>query len=75
VGAMLKTVFAQQAKADTEAQRDAVADALGAKQLKLGALMDASRENVLACMDFPWERWPQIVSIDSWARANMEITR
>ena len=43
MGAMLKTVFAQQAKADTEAQRDAVADALGAKQLKLGALMDALR--------------------------------
>ena len=35
------------------AQWNQVADALRAKHEKLGALMDASREDVLAYMDFP----------------------
>ena len=50
---MLKTIFAQETKAEAEAQWDVVADALREKQPKLGALMDASREDVLAYMDFP----------------------
>ena len=53
VAAILKTIFAQENKADAEAQWDAVADALREKQGKLGTLMDASRDDVLAYMDFP----------------------
>ncbi len=41
VAAMLKTIFAQETKADAEAQWEVVADALRDKQPKLGALMDA----------------------------------
>ena len=52
-----------------------VADALREKQPKLGALMDASREDVLAYMDFPREHWPQIASTNPLERVNREIKR
>ncbi len=75
VAAMLKTIFAQETKADAEAQWDAVADALREKRPKLGALMDASREDVLAYMDFPREHWPQIASTNPLERVTKEIKR
>jgi transposase-like protein len=75
VAAMLKTIFAQDTKADAMAQWDTVADALREKQPKLGALMDASREDVLAYMDFPREHWPQIASTNPLERVNREIKR
>jgi transposase-like protein len=50
VAAMLKTIFAQQTRAEAGAQWEIVADALREKQPKLGALMDSSRDDVLACM-------------------------
>jgi transposase-like protein len=37
--------------------------------------MDASREDVLACMDFPREHWPQIASTNPFERLNREIKR
>ena len=40
---MLKTILVQESKADAEAQRIVVADAIGEKQPKLDDLMDASR--------------------------------
>ncbi|GIX14661.1 MAG: hypothetical protein KatS3mg118_2620 [Paracoccaceae bacterium] len=46
--AMLKVIFAQETKADAEARRDTVADALREKIDKPGAFMDASRDDVLA---------------------------
>jgi len=64
VAAMLKTIFAQESKAEAVAQWDVVGDALREKRPKLAALMDASREDVLAYMDFPREHWPQIASTD-----------
>lgn len=72
---MLKTIFAQETKAEAVAQWDAVADALRDKQPKLGVLMDASREDVLAYMDFPKEHWPQIASTNPLERVNREIKR
>jgi hypothetical protein len=45
------------------------------KQPKLGALMGASREDVLASVDFPRERWPQIASTNPLERVNKEIKR
>ena len=53
VAAMLKTIFAQETKAEAETQWDAVADALREKNDRLGDMMDASRDDVLAYMDFP----------------------
>lgn len=54
---------------------DVVADALCEKQPKLGALMDASREDVLAYMEFPREHWSQIASTNPLERVNKESER
>jgi putative transposase len=75
VAAMLKTIFAQESKADAEAQWGVVADALRERQSKLGDLMDVSRDDVLAYMDFPREHWPQIASTNPLERVNREIKR
>ena len=75
VAAMLKTIFAQESRADAEAQWDTVADALREKQDKLGTFMDASRDDVLAYMDFPREHWAQIASTNPLERVNREIKR
>jgi transposase-like protein len=75
VAAMLKTIFAQETKAEAQAQWDTVADALREKQDKLGAFMDASRDDVLAYMDFPREHWTQIASTNPLERVNREIKR
>jgi transposase-like protein len=75
VAAMLRTIFAQETATEAVAQWDVVADALRDKQPKLGALMDASREDVLAYMDFPREHWPQIASTNPLERLNREIKR
>lgn len=75
VAAMLKTVFAQETGADAEARWDTVADALREKVEKLGSFMDASRDDVLAYMDFPREHWPQIASTNPPERVNPEIKR
>lgn len=53
VAAMLKTIFAQETKAEAEQQWGIVADALREKQPKLGALMDNSLDDVLAYISFP----------------------
>ena len=75
VAAMLKTVFAQESKADAENQWAVVADALREKQHKLGALMDNSRDDVLAYMSFPREHWTQIASTNPLERVNREVKR
>jgi len=75
VAAMLKTIFAQETKAEAEAQWDAVADALREKNDRLGAMMDASRDDVLVYMDFPREHWAQISSTTPLERVNKEIKR
>jgi transposase-like protein len=75
VVAMLKTIFAQDTKAEAVTQWNTVADALREKQPKLSAMMDASREDVLAYMDFPKEHWPQIASTNPLERLNREVKR
>ena len=75
VAAMLKTIFAQETKAEAAVQWNAVADALREKQPKLSAMMDASRDDVLAYMDFPKDHWPQISSTNPLERLNKEIKR
>lgn len=75
VAAMLKTIFAQETRAEAEAQWEIVAEALREKQPKLGALMDASRDDVLAYMSFPREHWTQIASTNPLERVNREVKR
>src|SRR4030095_15203726 len=64
VAAMIRTIFAQDTKAEAFAQWDKVADALRDRHDKLGALMDASREDVLTYMDYTKEHWAPIESTD-----------
>ena len=52
-----------------------MADALREKNEKLGAVMDASRDDVLAYMSFPHEHWAQIASTNPLERVNREIKR
>jgi len=75
VAAMLKTIFAQETKAEAENQWQVVADALREKNDGLARMMDASREDVLAYMDFPREHWAQIASTNPLERLNKEIKR
>ena len=75
IAAILKTIFAQETKVEAEAQWAIVADALREKQPKLGTLMDASRDDVLAYMSFPREHWPQIASTNPLERVNREVKR
>ena len=72
---MIRTIFAQDTKAEAFAQWDKVADALRDRHDKLGALMDASREDVLTYMDYPKEHWAQIASTNPLERVNKEIKR
>ena len=75
VAAMIRTIFAQDTKPEAFAQWDKVADALRDRHDKLGALMDASREEVLTYMDYPKEHWAQIASTNPLERVNKEIKR
>jgi putative transposase len=75
VAAMIRTIFTQESKAEAFAQWDKVADALRDKHDRLGALMDASREDVLTYMDYPKEHWAQIASTNPLERVNKEIKR
>lgn len=75
VVAMLKTIFAQETADAARDQWDKVADALTEKYPKLAAMMEASRDDVLAYMDFPREHWAQISSTNPIERLNGEIKR
>ena len=75
VAAILKTIFAQETKAEAEARWTIAADALHEKPSKLGALMDASRDDVMAYMDFRREHWPQIALMNPLERVNREVKR
>jgi transposase-like protein len=73
--AMLKTIFAQETKAEAVTKWNTVVDVLREKQPKLSAMMDVSRDDVLAYMDFPKEHWPQIASTNPLERLNREVKR
>jgi putative transposase len=65
----------RQTRAEAERQWDTLADALREKQDKRGAFMDASRDDVLACMDFPRGHWTRIAGTNPLERVNREIKR
>ena len=65
----------RQTKAEAEKQGGIVADAPREKQPKLGALMDACRDDVLASMSFPREHWAQIASTNPLERVNRKVKR
>jgi putative transposase len=76
VAAMLKTIFAQGRPGGCRSPMEHRSPTRCARsQPKLGDLMDASREDVLAHMDFPREHRSQIVSTNPLERVNREIKR
>ena len=75
VVALLKTIFAQESAEAAREQWRHVADALREKYPKLAAMMDESRDDVLAYMDFPREHWAQIASTNPIERLNGEVKR
>jgi putative transposase len=75
VVAMLKTIFAQTTAEAAHEQWRSVADGLRERFPKLAALMDDSREDVLAYTAFPREHWPQIASTNNLERLNAEVKR
>ncbi|PZX46049.1 mutator family transposase [Cereibacter changlensis] len=75
VPVMLKTIFVQGTKVEAEAQWAVVADAPCVKRRKLAAIMNASRNNVLANIDFTREYRAQSANINQLERVNREIKR
>ena len=75
VAAMIRTIFAQETKAEAFAQWDKVADMLRDRDDRLGALMDAAREDVLTYMDYPKEQCDQLAGTNPLERLNKEIKR
>lgn len=73
--AMLKTIFAQETLDAARRQWQQVAEALRPRFPKLAAMMDDSREDVLAYMAFAKEHWPQIASTNPLERLNGEVKR
>ena len=71
----IRTIFAQETKAEAYAQWDKVADTLRDKHAKLGELMDTAREDVLTYLDYPKDHWAQIASTNPLERLNKEIKR
>ena len=66
VAAMLKTIFAQEAKAEAMAQWDVIADALREKQPKLGALMLETNDE--------WAVVRRYMSLETLARITNTVT-
>src|SRR5262249_46725002 len=75
VAALIRTVFAQESEAEARRQWRAVADQLGERFPKIGALMDKSEADVLAQLSFSKAHRLQIHSTNPLERLNAEIKR
>jgi putative transposase len=75
VAAAIRTAFTQETQEAARAEWRAVADRLRERFPKLGELMDAAEDDVLAHLAFPKEHWPQLHSTNPLERLNGEIKR
>ena len=75
VAAVFRTIFAQPDPATVEATWDSVRDQLAGRFLKIGALMDEAKAEVLAFTAFPRAHWTRIWSTNPLERVNKEIKR
>jgi len=73
--ALINTVFAQESGDAARTQWDVVADQLRTKFPKLGKMLDETKTDVLAFMDFPKAHRTQIASTNPLERVNAEIKR
>ena len=75
VAAAIRTAFVQDDQAQARQQWREMADKLRGRFPKLGELMDAAEDDVLAFMAYPKENWPQLASTNPLERVNKEIKR
>ena len=75
VAALLRTVFAQDSRAECHQQWRLVADQLREKYPKIATLMDGCEDEVLAHMAFPKAHRQQLHSTNPLERLNAEIKR
>lgn len=75
VAALLRTVFAQDSRAECHQQWRLVADQLREKYPKIAVLMDGCEDGVLAHMAFPQAHRQQLHSTNPLERLNAEIKR
>lgn len=75
VAAAIRTAFTQETQEAARGEWRAVADRLRERFPKLGELMDAAEDDVLAHLAFPKEHWPQLHSTNPLERLNGEIKR
>jgi putative transposase len=73
--ALIQTVFAQESPVAAREQWNVVVEQLRAKLPKLAEMMDQTRDDVLAFMDFPKAHRVQIASTNPLERLNAEIKR
>lgn len=73
VAALLRTVFAQDSRAECHQQWRLVADQLREKYPKIAALMDGCEDEVLAHMAFPKAHRQQLHGTNPLERFNAEI--
>jgi putative transposase len=75
VAAAIRTAFTQETQEAARGEWRAVADRLRERFPKLGELMDAAEDDLLAHLAFPKEHWPQLHSTNPLERLNGEIKR
>jgi putative transposase len=75
VAAAIRTAFTQETQEAARGEWRTVADRLRERFPKLGELMDAAEDDVLAHLAFPKEHWPQLHSTNPLERLNGEIKR
>jgi len=75
VAAMIRTVLARETEAGAFSRWDRAADTLGGRDERIGALLDAAREDVLPDMDHPKARRAQIAGGKPLQRLTKAIRR
>jgi putative transposase len=75
VAAVFRTIFAQPNPDVVAATWDSVRDQLATAFPKIGPLMDAAKDEVLAFTGFPRSHWPKVWSTNPLERINKEIKR
>lgn len=74
-GAMVRTIFTADTKAEARAQLNMVADQLSPRFPKAMDILTDAEDEILTYMDFPKKHWQQIYSSNVLERLNKEIKR
>jgi putative transposase len=75
VSALLRTIFSQPSRRDSDLQWQQVSDQMRKRWPQAAALMDDAQQDVLAYMAFPVEHWTRLYSTNPLERLNKEVKR